>query len=69
MESCLYLRASQQAWTLYLAQNGGVSPADGRRCSLERFLKGRWALGQTNLDELTCSGLSFLSWLPETESW
>jgi hypothetical protein len=28
---------------------------------LERFVRGRWHAGERDLDELTCSGLSFLS--------
>ena len=30
-------------------------------CTLERFVRERWQAGETDLDELTCSGLSFLS--------
>ena len=69
MEQCLYLRATQQAWSIYLAQNDAVSPEDGRRCSLERFVRERWKAGETSLDELTCSGLSFLSRLFQTNHW
>jgi hypothetical protein len=68
MERCLYIRATQQAWSIYLARNDMVATGDGRRCSLERFVRERWQAGQTDLDELTCSGLSFLSRLPRTES-
>lgn len=69
MEHCQYLRATQQAWAIYLAQNDSVSPEDGRRCSLERFVRERWKAGETGLDELTCSGLSFLTRLCQTNSW
>ena len=38
-----------------------LAPDDERRCTLERFVRERWQAGETDLDELTCSGLSFLS--------
>jgi hypothetical protein len=69
MEHCVHLRASQQAWTIYLTRNNLVSPADSRRCSLERFVQARWAAGETDLDGLTCSGLSFLSRLTPLDMW
>ena len=56
-----YVRATQQAWSIYLARHNTVVPEDERRCTLERFLRERWQAGETDLDELTCSGLSFLS--------
>jgi hypothetical protein len=69
MEHCLYLRATQQAWPIYLAQNDAISPEDGRRCSLERFVRERSKAGATSLGELTCLGLSFLSRLYQTNHW
>ena len=69
MEPYLYIRATEQAWSIYLARNDTVAPDDGRRCSLDRFVRERWQAGETDLDELTCSGLSFRSRLPLTECW
>jgi hypothetical protein len=69
MEHCLYLRATEQAWSIYLARNNDISPEDGRRCSLERFVRERWTAGEASLDELTCSGLAFLSRLCRTNNW
>jgi hypothetical protein len=69
MERCQYLHATRQAWSIYLAGNDDISPEDGRRCSLERFVRERWEAGETSLDELTCSGLSFLSRLCRTNHW
>ena len=68
MDDC-YLRASQQAWSIFLARNDAIAADDGRRCSLERFVRERWQAGETDLDGLTCSGLSFLSRLPWAELW
>ena len=61
MERALYIRATQQAWSIYLARNDTVAPEDALRCTLERFVHERWQAGETDLDELTCLGLSFLS--------
>jgi hypothetical protein len=61
MEHSLYIRATQQAWSIYLARNHAVAPEDERRCTLERFVRGHWQAGETDLEELTCLGLSFLS--------
>ena len=69
MEHRIYVRASQQAWSIYLTRNHSVSPADSRRCSLERYVQERWAAGETNLDGLTCSGLLFLSRLTPVDLW
>ena len=60
-DSSLYVRATQQAWAIYLARNNTVAPEDERRCTLERFVRERWQVGETDFYELTCSGLSFLS--------
>ncbi|WOH67650.1 hypothetical protein [Bradyrhizobium sp. BWA-3-5] len=61
MDRSLCARATEQAWTIYLARNNKVAPADERRCTLERFIRGRWQAGEADLNELTCAGLSFLS--------
>jgi hypothetical protein len=61
MERPLYVRATQQAWSIYLARNNYLAPEDELRCTLERFVHGRWQAGETDLDEFTCLGLSFLS--------
>jgi hypothetical protein len=61
MEQCLHVRAAERAWSIYLASNRTVDPYDGRRCTLERFLHQRSRNGETDLEELTCSGLSYLS--------
>ena len=61
MERPLYVHATQQAWSIYLARNNAVAPEDELRCTLERFVHERWRAGETDLDELTCLGLSFLS--------
>lgn len=66
MEHCLYLRATQQTWSIYLAP---ISPEDGRRCSLERFVRECSKAGETSLGELTCVGLSFRSRLYQTNHW
>jgi hypothetical protein len=63
----LHVHATQRAWSIYLASNCTVDPRDRRRCTLERFLHQRWLSGETDLDELTCSGLSYLSRLPVLE--
>jgi hypothetical protein len=63
----LHVQATQRAWSIYLSSNGTVDPCDGRRCTLERFLHQRWLGGETDLEELTCLGLSYLSRLPVLE--
>jgi hypothetical protein len=35
---------------------------------LERHLQGRLEASQSETDELTCFGLTYLDWLPEDES-
>ena len=42
----LYVRATQQAWSIYLARNDTVAPEDALRCTLERFVHGRWQAGE-----------------------
>ena len=60
--------AVYQAWTVHLATHQGVDAADPRRCALERFLRGQWEAGESDLEELTCRGLSYLAGL-RSESW
>jgi len=45
-----------------------MSTADQRRCSLERYLSGKWQAGESDPEELTCCGLSYLARLG-SESW
>ncbi len=56
------------AWNLYLGFHSDVDPADARRCTLERYLQGRWEAGESDPEELACSGLAYLSRLPP-EDW
>jgi hypothetical protein len=60
--------AVDQAWTVHLAAHKDVDAADPRRCSLERYLRGKWQGGESDPDELTCYGLSYLARLG-SESW
>jgi hypothetical protein len=61
--------ASDRAWTIYLAARADVDAADHRRCTLERYLHGRWQAGESDPEELTCSGLSHLWRLRPADSW
>jgi hypothetical protein len=36
--------AVDQAWTVHLSAHKDVNAADSRRCSLERYLRGKWPL-------------------------
>jgi hypothetical protein len=56
------------AWALFRSAHSEVDPADARRCKLERYLQRRWEAGESHLEELTCSGLTYLSRLP-SEDW
>ena len=60
--------AVYQAWTVHLATHNDVEAADPRRCSLERDLRERWEAGESDPEELTCRGLSYLAGL-RSESW
>jgi hypothetical protein len=60
--------AVDRAWTVHLAAHSEIDAADGRRCSLERYLRGKWQAGESDPDELTCYGLAYLARL-EAESW
>jgi len=59
--------AVDRAWTVHLATHD-VHAADPRRCSLERYLSERWEAGESDPEELTCYGLSYLARL-KSESW
>ncbi|MDB5517808.1 MAG: hypothetical protein JWQ17_4566 [Tardiphaga sp.] len=61
-------KAVDTAWTVYLATHRDVDAADGRRCLLERHLQGRSKASQSETEELTCFGLTYLDRLPEDES-
>ena len=60
--------AVDRAWTIYLAAHADVDAADYRRCTLDRYLHGRWQAGERDPEELTCSGLSYL-WRLGPDSW
>ena len=60
--------AVDRAWTVHLAMHKEMDANDPRRCSLERYLGERWQAGESDLDELTCYGLSYLARL-RPKSW
>jgi hypothetical protein len=60
--------AVDRAWTVHLAMKKDIDAADERRCSLERYLIGKWQGGENDPEELTCHGLSYLRRLG-SESW
>jgi len=60
--------AIDRAWTVHLATHKDIDASDPRRCSLERYLGERWQAGESDPDELTCYGLSYLARL-RAESW
>ena len=60
--------AVQRAWNLHLATHDNVDAADPRRCSLERYLSAKRLAGETDPEELTCCGLSYLARLG-SERW
>jgi hypothetical protein len=53
--------AVDRAWTVHIATHNDVDAADQRRCSLERYLAGKWQAGESDPEELTCHGLSYLA--------
>lgn len=53
--------AVDRAWTVHLATHKDVDAGDERRCSLERYLSGKLQAGESDPDELTCHGLSYLA--------
>lgn len=56
-----YSFAAHQAWSIYLERHPDVAPDDARRSILERYMREHWSGANADLDELTCSGLGFLS--------
>jgi hypothetical protein len=60
--------AVDQAWTVHLATHKDIDATDPRRCSLERHLSERWEAGESDTEELTCYGLSYLARL-RSENW
>lgn len=65
MDDELLLRqAVDTAWTVYLRMHSEVDAADARRCTLARHVERRWQAGEHEPEELTCSGLSYLSRVP-----
>jgi hypothetical protein len=60
--------AIYQAWTVHMATHNEIDAADPCRCSLERHLSERWKAGESDPEELTCRGLSYLARL-RSESW
>jgi hypothetical protein len=60
--------AVDQAWSVHLATHNDVDMADQRRCSLERYLSGKWLAGERDAEELTSHGVSYLARL-RSESW
>jgi hypothetical protein len=42
MDRSLYVRATQQAWSIFLTRNSKIAPDDELRCTLDRFVHGRW---------------------------
>ena len=60
-DKCPLRTAVDRAWAVHLATHGDIDSLDHRRCSLERFLTGKWQAGESDPDELTCYGLSYLA--------
>ena len=59
-DDSLLKSAVDRAWAVHLATHDDVDAADERRCSLERYLSGKWRSGESDPDELTCHGLAYL---------
>ena len=59
--------AVDRTWSIYLTASD-LDAADQRRCSMERYLKARWQAGESDPEELTCHGLSYLARVG-AESW
>lgn len=53
--------AVDRAWAVHIATHTDVDAADQRRCSLERYLTEKWHAGESDPEELTCHGLSYLA--------
>ena len=67
-DECSLKTAVDRAWTVHLATHNDVDAADPRRCSLERYLSEKWRSGESDPEELTCCGLSYLDRLAP-ERW
>jgi hypothetical protein len=52
--------AVDRAWTVHRATREDVDAGDPRRCSLERYLSGKWESGESDPEELTCHGIAYL---------
>jgi hypothetical protein len=60
--------ALDRTWAVHRATHSEIDAADARRCSLERYLNGKWHAGESDPEELTCCGLSYLARLG-FENW
>ena len=59
--------AVDRAWAVHRATHDDVDRDDYRRCSLERHLASKWQAGESDAEELTCQGLTYLAHLkPES---
>ena len=52
---------TERAWAVHIAMHNDIDSADHRRCSLERYLTNKWRAGESDAEELTCHGLSYLA--------
>ena len=67
-DKCSLQIAVERAWSVHLAVHNDVDAADQRRCSLERYLSEKWHAGESDPEQRTCYGLSYLARLAP-ESW
>ena len=63
-EEPILRQAVETAWSVYLATHSDVDSADQRRCSLSRHLEARLQAGESDTEELACSGLAYLDRVP-----
>ena len=68
MDEGLLRKAVDTAWSIYLANHRGADATDSRRCLLERHLDRTWGTHESDVEELTCSGIAFLERLPEDDT-
>jgi hypothetical protein len=66
-EEVLLRVAIDRAWMIYLTMHTDVDAADECRCALERYVERRWQAGERDPEELTCSGLFYLSRFPRDQ--
>ena len=59
-EKLILRQAVETAWSVYLSTHRGVDNADHRRCFLSRHLEARLQAGENNVEELACSGITYL---------